>query len=60
MDKILKSILIFIVGIIVTVLSASLLIRIIPYFGKLLLFIGFAMILFGFFSFLFRLFEKND
>ncbi|WP_035631821.1 hypothetical protein [Flavobacterium sp. CF136] len=55
----LKSILIVVGGLIITILSFSLLIRIIPFIGKLFLFIGLGMILFGFFSFLFNLFRTR-
>jgi hypothetical protein len=59
MNKILKSILILIIGIVVVLLSFSFLIRIIPYFGKIFLLVGLGMVLFGFFSFLFTIFQKK-
>ncbi|WP_281636875.1 hypothetical protein [Flavobacterium marginilacus] len=59
MDKILKSFVISIVGILITLISGTLLIRIIPYFGKFVLFIGLGMILLGFFSFIFAIFDRR-
>ena len=60
MNKILKSVLFLIIGIVILLLSFSFTIRIIPYFGKLFLLVGFAMVLFCFFSLIFNLFKKNE
>jgi len=54
----LKSFLIAVGGLVIIILSFSLLIRIIPFIGKLLLFVRFGMILFGFFSVLFRILKN--
>jgi len=59
MNKISKSILIQIIGVVITLLSFSFLIRIIPHFGKLFLFVGLGVIFFGFFLLIFSIFEKN-